>query len=1064
MRPLRLEMTAFGSYAKETVIDFTKPSQNLFLITGNTGSGKSTIFDAIVFALYGEVGGNREKMDTMMMQSQFADRNTQPKVVFTFARENKEDAPVYEITRVPKHFRKSKRKSKNSKAYILENGFVELKLPDQEIVANRETQEKIEEIVGLTKQQFLQVAMIAQGEFMELLQAGTKEKVETFRKLFHTDVYRKITDKLRRKKEEKEKDLAKLNTYCSAEIAQVRYGQSECSLKCRELSETLGTNISMLEEYLICLEQMCSEDGEVLEDIQIQQKKSSKTLNRLKEQKSKAEALQKAYMQKETFTNNLKELEAKAGEMQKLQQKIAETKAAYAVKPLHDKCEEYRQRKEDYRTQKEEKTQMLPVIQQKRNREAEAVAGKRSQVETLKEEYNRLSVSVQKECEAWEQLKAVAQEADSVQKKLEVVRKELHRQQEMRKTHEEAYEQCLLQREKLQGSNLKLEKEQNEYERQQEKREEVRRFENAKKEYGQFVEEMKNAQKEFLSFQKEYETEESIYQNMNAKFLSNQAGILAKNLHENEACPVCGSKIHPKLKQLDEKEVPSEDMLNRKKYIVEQLEVKARNASQQAGQKRAVAKEKWQALSEQSKKLFSVAFPKEFVSEEGQQYEKSLCSFVCSLEEQLEKQKQMVEQLEKDARQEKMIEAKFQKLQQTLEEVRKNIQELEEHEKEYHVQLAKKQTQVKEKQSQCHYKSQKEAETALNKSITILEKEKNALALLEKSLQNHSEEEQTIKGEIVSLGQAVADFEEKRITAQHQFELALQEQKIGTFEEYHKRIKQWSKEELESQKKNYEDYRQTVRDKKQGIVHAEEIINGMACPDMEQLLEQLQQETDKLENITTKCDEIKSRLRNNRELLSSLQLKMQEREGTAKEYGKIRELYEVASGQVSGQNKMDLETYVQRYYLKQVLNAANARFVKMSGEQFELCLKEIEDSGNARNEGLDFMVHSLVTDSKRDIKSLSGGESFMAALSLALAMADQIQNASSGIHLDMMFIDEGFGSLDEEARNQAVSVLKELAGGKRLIGIISHVSELKSEIEDRLEVTKDESGSRVFWA
>ena len=204
-------------------------------------------------------------------------------------------------------------------------------------------------------------------------------------------------------------------------------------------------------------------------------------------------------------------------------------------------------------------------------------------------------------------------------------------------------------------------------------------------------------------------------------------------------------------------------------------------------------------------------------------------------------------------------------------------------------------------------------------------------------------------------------------------------------------------------------------------------------------------------------------VQNNEKIVKRLNAQMEERVAVQKQYALLERLYQVASGQVKGQNKMDLETYVQRYYLQQVLYRANVRFVKMSAGQYELCLKKIEESGNARNEGLDFMVHSFVTDSYREVKTLSGGESFMAALSLALGMADQIQSSSSAIHLDMMFIDEGFGSLDETSRNQAIRILQELAGKERLIGIISHVTELKTFIDDRLIVQKNRSGSSAHW-
>ena len=180
------------------------------------------------------------------------------------------------------------------------------------------------------------------------------------------------------------------------------------------------------------------------------------------------------------------------------------------------------------------------------------------------------------------------------------------------------------------------------------------------------------------------------------------------------------------------------------------------------------------------------------------------------------------------------------------------------------------------------------------------------------------------------------------------------------------------------------------------------------------------------------------------------------------EYGRLDNLYRLVSGNVTGA-RMDLETYVQRFYLEQILDAANRRFLEMSAGQFELRMYDLEKAGEGRNKGLDLMVYSTVTGTVREIRTLSGGESFMAALSLALGMADQIQESSAAIHLEIMFIDEGFGSLDEHSRQQAVRVLQEMAAGNRLTGIISHVTELKQEIDDQLIVTKDDEGSHVRW-
>ena len=243
---------------------------------------------------------------------------------------------------------------------------------------------------------------------------------------------------------------------------------------------------------------------------------------------------------------------------------------------------------------------------------------------------------------------------------------------------------------------------------------------------------------------------------------------------------------------------------------------------------------------------------------------------------------------------------------------------------------------------------------------------------------------------------------------------------------------------------------------------AAETIGDAQKPDLAKIKAEKEAAETAYQSAEKRYSQLKSDYKDNQEIFVALSARMEKRQEVIKEHARIDALYRMTSGNVSG-SRMDLETFVQRYYLERILYAANRRFQEMSAGQFELRMYDLKKAGEGKNRGLDLMVYSTVTGKEREVRTLSGGESFMAALSLALGMADQIQQSSAAINLDMMFIDEGFGSLDEHSRNQAVRVLQEMAEGSRLIGIISHVSELKQEIEDQLIVTKDENGSHVKW-
>ena len=246
------------------------------------------------------------------------------------------------------------------------------------------------------------------------------------------------------------------------------------------------------------------------------------------------------------------------------------------------------------------------------------------------------------------------------------------------------------------------------------------------------------------------------------------------------------------------------------------------------------------------------------------------------------------------------------------------------------------------------------------------------------------------------------------------------------------------------------------------LENARKAIGGQARPVMEELKLSLEEAQKRKETASQSAEDIRRQLHADEGAYGSLAPKAEERNLLMARHQRISALYDLLDGNVSGA-RMDIETFVQRSYLERILERANRRFEEMSAGQFTLRLRDLDSAGVGKNRGLDLMVLSAVTGKEREVRTLSGGESFMAALSLALGMADQIQESSATVRLDMMFIDEGFGSLDEHSREQAVRVLQEMAGGSRLIGIISHVTELKQEIEDQLIVTKDEEGSHVRW-
>ena len=312
---------------------------------------------------------------------------------------------------------------------------------------------------------------------------------------------------------------------------------------------------------------------------------------------------------------------------------------------------------------------------------------------------------------------------------------------------------------------------------------------------------------------------------------------------------------------------------------------------------------------------------------------------------------------------------------------------------------------------------------------------------------------------ITSYKESLPQLERSRDESYKAYTSLVEEYKCDSWQEL---TSKYQKEDIQRFNQAYMNYSKNHASVSSKIDTIEKRINGQPYPELTVLENEYNQAVDVYKNQANDVQVLNRTYLNNSESLNKLEDIVTNAKKLIHKNHQLTTLYNQLSGNVSG-SRMDLETYVQRTYLERILIEANNRFYDMSAGQYELHLKNIEQAGEGKNKGLDLMVYSFVTDSEREINTLSGGESFMAALSLALGMADEIKESASGIDLDIMFIDEGFGSLDDHSRDEAVKVLMDMSEGSKLIGIISHVSELKQEIEDQLVVSKDDHGSHVKW-
>ena len=329
------------------------------------------------------------------------------------------------------------------------------------------------------------------------------------------------------------------------------------------------------------------------------------------------------------------------------------------------------------------------------------------------------------------------------------------------------------------------------------------------------------------------------------------------------------------------------------------------------------------------------------------------------------------------------------------------------------------------------------------------------------SLQKFLQEENRKKGQLEEVQRQCEIFKEQEKEKRTAYEAMRSEQQFETEEDFQNACMKSA--ELERREKVLEAYEEQLRQSRQEVDWLRQQLKGKETPDLAQTESELKEQKEQQRMQERELRKLYSRRETNQQAARKLQQLTKEREELRKRYQVLNTLSRTANGSLAGTAKIDLESYMQRQYFQQMIRCANRHLERMAAGQFLLKCRSLENLSTQGNAGLDLDVYSLITGKVRDVKTLSGGESFMAALALALGMTDVITQAVGAVHIDTLFIDEGFGSLDENAREQAIRILQGLSGGSRLVGIISHVTELKEQIEQKLVVTKGKSGSKVEW-
>ncbi len=1093
MRPRKLTLSAFGPYAGRVVIDLEQlGEQGLYLITGDTGAGKTTIFDAITYALYGEPSG--QNRDPSMFRSKYAqpDTPTQVELVFSYG------GKTYTVRRNPEYERPAKRGGGTT----TQKADAELTLPDGRVITKpREVNREIVEIIGLDRSQFAQIAMIAQGDFLKLLLADTKSRQEIFREIFKTRYYMVFQERMKGEAGKLQRDCeaarASVQQYIGGVVCQEDDLRKSVLEKAQAGELPFADTVELIQELIRRDREAEERDQGRLDRLEEELKETSARLGKAEEARKTREKLEttcrareELLPQVETAQKALEEQQQTVPRQEELSRKLSVLEAEL---PRYQELSE----KENARAAL---TQRIAALEQKRDQQEQEQKVKAKDLEAWKQELGGLATveagqeRLLREQEQAENRKSTLEslqaQVQAWQACLEQLAESRNRRENLAQRQTELSEQLLQAKEALQASRethqaaqgLPEEKQKllHQQERVQEKQQALDELTDMLDGCGKAQQALSRAQMAYQQARERAEQLEADYRRKNRAFLDEQAGVLAQSLEDGCPCPVCGSLHHPAPAQLSGG-APTEAELEKAKEELEVAQQQAQTKSLAAGTARAALEERERQLLTQMAvyierpALESAEQQLAACREEAGQERAELHNALMEVEVQLARREELEQEIQRQERVVSDLEEQQQQMQKDLTQAEVAQSALDGQREQMEHTLCRELTVHLQ---ECPLeKAPAVIAEGLEQTGVVLTQIAGQAKVLREKLRHKEELDRKIPLEeqfLRELEQSAADLREELAGAEsRKAEMEGQIQALRTQLQYpDMQEARACAAALEEEIQNLSATRKQAEDAA-STLQAEQTKLDAAIQELNHLLESgesvdVQAQQRRSEELARQRSEaaqaqkvVHARLVTNETALRKMEEKAADLEKLEKRYTWVRTLSNTVNGNLSGKEKIALETYIQMTFFDRILQRANVRLLVMSGGQYELKRRR-EAENNRSQSGLELDVIDHYNGSERSVKSLSGGESFKASLSLALGLSDEVQSAAGGIQLDTMFVDEGFGSLDEESLQQAIRALTGLTEGKRLVGIISHVAELKEKIDKQIVVTKEKSGgSRV---
>ena len=1000
MMPISLTLSAFGPYPDTITIDFESFQEDgLFLITGPTGSGKTMIFDAMIFALYGKTSGQIRQTDSLRCDRALNEISTFVEFSFSLHQQN------YTIKRNPKYYLEGKKTPKQPSALLT--------LPDGKMVEGiKEVNQKMISLLGVDDQQFKQICMIAQGEFTKLIMASSDEREKVLRELFHSETYQKLEEKLKvhlkvyqdkydlllnkRKDLMQELQVEDHQEYLSKQTKLIASQQKEYD----DLKKDLDQKKQQLQLYRLQNQRLIQlkDLKQQFQDLKKQEndyQELNKTVNTLK----KAQETNYLYI---SYIKQQKKLQTLNLNQEDFLKQLKKLEKDYQEKKVQANSLDYKQQtKEKLQNQIQETKQLINQIYQYQN--------DYQNLQTLKQQYRMLD-----------------EEHKLFLKKKEKFENGLQRDQER------------IQSEQQVQSKYELIKQQ--YVRLNEQKVKVHQLSDYYDQILKLNENKSDLQEDYTVVEKQVDHEKMQYNQMEKLYFRKQAGIFALQLKEDQPCPICGSLHHPHPAQIEKEDITKEKLDQQAKKVKQQ-----EHRLQDILQKILLYNLKKEMLVKQTKQLSSELNIQEELSKE---------IFIKELDHLSKDEKRM-----KKEYLELQDELKYiQKLKKSVALSLKDMSTYESKELKQAQSLENIQVQIHQLSGKLDDSMRQYEIGEVNKNYQQVQKKYRQLSLEIETIQQDYEKVKNkyleIKTKISSLNQQIIQEQEIYDELDNKYHTALD---AFINEEEFLNLKTQINQ-ISILEKKYQDYIISLKSLNEQIISLENEVKDSTYVDLSSLSETIKEVNQQLREKNDDLEKLKIDYSLKEKMIKDIQKINQQLKKDEDTYQRYLDLYNLASGKNNA--RVSIERYVLATYFENMLIYANVIMKQLSQGRYQLLRKD--DAGKGRSQqGLELDVFDQESGNIRSIKTLSGGESFKAALSLALGLSRMVQDYAGGIELNTLFIDEGFGSLDSQSLDQAMNCLMELHHENKLIGIISHVSDLKDRIERQLVVERKQKQSVI---